>query len=117
MLTPGLNFMALLTVSNKSALTEAGNFALTSSIFHGFSRDILLVYLCTCVLHVTRHSSLTQLAQKFGTCPVSEEWWLLAQNSSVSRARKLGPGQHQQWPYVALIDHANYTMTGSFGMD
>ena len=42
-LRTGPNFMALLTVSTESALTEAGNSVLTASVFHG-------------------------LAAKFGTC-------------------------------------------------
>ena len=43
---PGSNFMALLTVSTESALTEAGNSVLTASVFHelaanfGFSKTV-----------------------------------------------------------------------------
>ena len=40
----------------------------------GSTLDILLFainLMCACVLHVVRHSSLTQLAQKFGDCPAS----------------------------------------------
>ena len=33
--SPGPNFMALFTVCTESALTEAGNFVLTASVFHG----------------------------------------------------------------------------------
>ena len=33
---PGLNVMALLTVNTESALTEAGNYVLTASVFHGY---------------------------------------------------------------------------------
>ncbi len=36
---PGPNFMALLTVSKESALTETGKSALTSSIFHGLAEN------------------------------------------------------------------------------
>ena len=43
--------MALLSESKESVLTEAGNSVLTSSLFLG-------------LLHITRHSTLTQLAQK-----------------------------------------------------
>ena len=35
--------MALLTVRKESALAEAGNSALTSTIFHGFAGNFLLV--------------------------------------------------------------------------
>ena len=35
--SPGPSFMALLTVSTESALTEAGNFVLTASVFHGIA--------------------------------------------------------------------------------
>ena len=55
--------MALLTVSTESALTEAGNSLLTASVFHGLAANLGF---CACVLHVTRHSRLTRLAQKFG---------------------------------------------------
>ena len=61
----GPNFMALLTVSTESALTEAGNSVLTASVFHGLAANLGF---CACVLHVTRHSMLTRLAQKFGAC-------------------------------------------------
>ena len=61
----GANFMALLTVSTESALTEAGNSVLTASIFHGLAANCGF---CACVLHVPRHSTLTRLAQKFGAC-------------------------------------------------
>ena len=49
-------------------------------------------YFClwTYVLHDTRHYSLTQLEQKFGTCKVSREWWLQELNAVVSRVMKLG---------------------------
>ncbi len=67
---PGPDFMALLTVSKESALTEAGNSTLTSSVFHGLAGNFCL---CACELHVTRHSFLTQLAQKFGACKISRE--------------------------------------------
>ena len=60
---PGPNFMALLTVSTEFALTEAGNSMLTASVFHGLAANFGF---CACVLHVTKHSTLTRLAQKFG---------------------------------------------------
>ena len=59
----GPNFMALLTVSTESALTEAGNSLLTSSVFHELAGNVCLL---TWVHHDTRQSSLTQLAKKFG---------------------------------------------------
>ena len=59
----GPNFMALLTVSTESALTEAENSVLTASVFHGLAANFGF---CVCALRVTRHSMLTRLAQKFG---------------------------------------------------
>ena len=53
--------MALLTVSKELPLTKAENSMLTSSIFHGSAG---IFGFCTSVLHGTRHSTLTQLAQK-----------------------------------------------------
>ncbi len=41
-MTPGPNFMALLTVSKESALTEAGNSLLTSSLFNGITEFLLV---------------------------------------------------------------------------
>ena len=63
-------FMALLTVSNELALAEAGNSALTSSVFHGYAGNFGL---CACLLHV-RHSMLTQLAQ-FGKKVIVNRAW------------------------------------------
>ena len=57
--------MALLTVSTELALTEAGNFMLTASLFHGLVANFGF---CACVLNVTRHSKLSRLAQKFDAC-------------------------------------------------
>ena len=51
------------TVSIASALTEAGNSVRTASVFHGLAANFGF-----CVLHVTWHSMLTRLAQKFGAC-------------------------------------------------
>ena len=53
-LRPGPNFMALLTISTESALTEAGNSVLTASLFHRLAVNFGLC--------VTRHSTLTRLA-------------------------------------------------------
>ena len=53
------------TVSPESALTEAGNYVHTTSVFHGLAANLGF---CACVLHVIRHSTLTRLAQKFGAC-------------------------------------------------
>ena len=61
----GPNFMALLTVSTESALTEAGNSMLTASVFHGLAGNFGF---CAFVLHITRHSTLTRLAPKFNAC-------------------------------------------------
>ena len=54
--------MALLTVSKEVGLAEAGNSALTSSVFHGLAGNFGLVRVH--VLHTTRHSTLALLAQK-----------------------------------------------------
>ena len=91
--------MALLTVSTESALTEAGNSVLTASVFHGLGAKFGF---CACVLHVTRHSTLTRLVQKFCVCGESR---LLAQNSAVSRAMKLGPG-HDRMARVESSVHS-----------
>ena len=52
--------MAWLTVSTESTLTEAGNYVLTASVFHGLAANF--------GFNITRHSTLTRLAQKFGAC-------------------------------------------------
>ena len=49
----------------KSALTEAENSVLIASIFHGLAVNFSL---CTCAIHVTRHSTLTRLAHIFAAC-------------------------------------------------
>ena len=56
--------MVLLTVSTESVLTKAGDSVLTASV----SRVSGEFGLCACVFHVTMHSTLTRLAQKFGAC-------------------------------------------------
>ena len=65
---PGPNFMALLIVSTESAITEPGNSVLTASVFYGLAANFGF-----CVLHITRHSTLTRLAEKFGACTSSGE--------------------------------------------
>ena len=62
--------MALLTVSTESALTEAGMSVLRSSVFHGYAVNFGF---CPCILHVTKHSTLTRLAQKLDTSTSSGE--------------------------------------------
>ena len=57
--------MALLTVSTESGLTEAVNYVLVASEFHGL---VVIFDFCVCVLNVTSHSMLTRLAHKFGDC-------------------------------------------------
>ncbi len=61
--------MDLLAVSKESALTEAGNSALTSSVIHRLAGSF---YLCACVLNVIGLGILrcTQQAQEFGACIV-----------------------------------------------
>ena len=61
----GPNFMALPTVSIEFALTEAGNSVLTASVLHKLAVNFGFF---ACVLHVTRHCTLTRLAQKFSAC-------------------------------------------------
>ena len=48
--------------------TEAWNYVLTASVFLGLAAKFGF---CVCVLHVTRHSTLTRLAQKFGACTLA----------------------------------------------
>ena len=57
------------TVSTESALTEAGNSVLVASVIYGLADNFCF---CTCILHVTRHSKLTRLAQKFSACTLAE---------------------------------------------
>ncbi len=57
--------MALLTKSKESTLTEAETSVLTSSVFQGLAENFGL---CACVLHVIRHSSLTQIAHTSDAC-------------------------------------------------
>ena len=61
----GPNFMAQHTISKELVLTEAGNSALMPKVFHRLTWNSCL---CTCLLYVTGHSFLTQLAQQLGTC-------------------------------------------------
>ena len=59
----GPSFMAPYCM-HRTALTEAGNFVLMASTFHALAANFSF---CACVLHVTRISMLTRLAQKFST--------------------------------------------------
>ncbi len=67
----GTNFMALLTVSKESALTENRDFRAYVKHITRLAGNFCL---CVWLLHFTRHSSRTHLAQKFGACAVSGEW-------------------------------------------
>ena len=51
---PGPSFMALLTVSTESALTEAGNSVLSASVFHGLAANFGF---CAWVLPVYKASA------------------------------------------------------------
>ena len=62
---PHSAFMALLTVSTESALMVAGNYVLTASVVHRLAANFGFG---ACELGVTRHSTLTGLAQKFFAC-------------------------------------------------
>ena len=62
---------ALLTVSKESALREAGNFVLASSVVHGVAGFFGFMRMCI-PLGILR--LLTQLAQKFGSCRVRRKW-------------------------------------------
>ena len=81
--------MALLTLSKESELHDAGNSALTSSVLHRLERNLRLK--CACLNHITRNSSLTQLAQIFIDCPYKQRVLIEAQIYVVSIAIKLGP--------------------------
>ncbi len=61
--------MALLAKSKESTLTKVETSVLTSIVFQGLAGNFGL---CACVLGVTRHSSLTQIAQKFDACKIGE---------------------------------------------
>ena len=50
---PWPNFMALLSVSTESALTEAGNSVLTASVFHGLAANFGF---CACVFYAYKAS-------------------------------------------------------------
>ena len=67
----GSNFMTQLTVSKESTLTEAGNSVLRSRVFHGLAGKFGL---CLYYTLLYRHSTLTQLAQKFALVGASGEW-------------------------------------------
>ena len=62
---PGPNFMALFTVSTESTLTptEAGNYVLMASVFHGLAVEFWLLRVRT-----PCHFTLTRLVQKLGAC-------------------------------------------------
>ncbi len=63
--------MALLTISKESVLTEAGNLALTSSVFNGLAGN----FVCARVYSMLGIHHFTQLVQ----------------NLTVSKAMNLGP--------------------------
>ena len=66
--------MTLLTLYKEAALAEAGNLALTSSIFHGLAASFGL---CACVLQftITRYSMLIYTAcAEILLLHVSGEW-------------------------------------------
>ena len=63
------NFGAI-TRSKESALIESVNSALLLSVFHGLAGNVCL---CMCILHVTRHSTLTRLKQQVGACQAIRE--------------------------------------------
>ena len=48
-----------LLIEAEIGVTEAGNYVLTASEFHGLAANFGV---CACVLHVTGHSTLTRLA-------------------------------------------------------
>ncbi len=79
--------MALLTKSKESTLTEAENSVLTSTVFQGLAGNFGL---CACVLHVTRHSSLTQIAQKFDACKIGGEWVTVSMDFGSSQSHEIG---------------------------
>ena len=101
----GPDFMALLTV--KQWIGACGNREFCAYIGQAsrVSREFWLVLV---LLHVTRHSSRTQLVHKFGACTVSGKCWSHSQNSAVSRAMKLGPAKivrtvHLLWSSAVVM--------------
>ena len=79
--------MAPLTVSKESMLMEAGNFVLRSSVFHELAGNFGFF---ACVLHVTRHSTLTQLAQKLA---LARKWKIVIVSAEFnsSESHEIGP--------------------------
>ena len=82
------NFMALLTVSTESALTEAGNSVLTASVFHRYATHFGFR---VCILNVTMHSALTRLSQKFWRLHVSGESSIVSAECSGKQSHEIGP--------------------------
>ena len=60
---------SLLNVCVSAEFLETGNSMLTASVFHRVAGNFCL---CVCMLHVTRNSLFTQLAQKLGACTFSK---------------------------------------------
>ena len=57
--------IALLTINKQRINTyESREFSAYVKHISQVSREFLLTCICECVLHITRHSSLSQLAQK-----------------------------------------------------
>ncbi len=80
--------MALLTESKKeSTLTEAENSVLTSIVFQGLVGNFAL---CACVLHITRHSLLSQIAQKFDSCKIGGEWVTVSIDFGSNQSHEIG---------------------------
>ena len=74
---PGPNFVALLTVSTESALSEAGNSVLTASVFHGLAANLGF---CACyftplgILRLQGWRRNSALARKRGIAILSAEF-------------------------------------------
>ena len=84
--------MALLTISNESALAEAGNYMLMSSVFHRLAVNFSL---CAYLLHVSRHYVLTQLLRNLllaRTC----RWSIVIVSTEFcgKQSFEIGPGSY-----------------------
>ena len=91
---PGPNFMALLTVSTESALTEAGNYVLMASIFHGLATISSSARAYSALLGILRLQGKRRtlaLARKRGIMTVSAEFGGKQSHEIGQRLYEIGP--------------------------
>ena len=86
--------MALLTL----VLAEAGNYVLTPSVFHGLAGNFCL---CMCLLHHTRHSRLTKLAQNLALA-LKRRMMIISTEFGGKQSREIGP-RLAQWPSGLVV--------------